>query len=256
MQSHAGICGLPFRPGGLTVAKLCRPCKRRRESLTLGGRTVQRPACWNSSLGRCWQLIAKGLITNSTLHWSRLRRDLAEAVDLAMIQHHARRADDIPSGSRAIFQRPEHAAQHRLIGKHLIQRTAVEVLMLNRTGRVYHGDELIAVIDVVFHDRCLTGHRQRLVDAITGIVIRVRHSLRQLRRAVDWSVVELNLRQSTPFLNHLFFGWLRRFSPPFLQLGRHQCLLLCLKWMALYQPNFNPVENPVVASNDTDSHTK
>ncbi len=55
----------------------------------------------------------------------------------------------------SIFQRPGHTAQHRLIGKHLIQRTAVEVLMLNGTDRIQHGDKLIAVIDVVFHDRRL-----------------------------------------------------------------------------------------------------
>lgn len=85
----------------------------------------------------------------------RLRRDLAEAVDLAMIEHHAGRADHIASGSRAIFQRPEHSAQHRLIGKHLIQRTAAHVFLLNGTSRVHHGGKLIAVIDVVFHDRRL-----------------------------------------------------------------------------------------------------
>lgn len=45
-----------------------------------------------------------------------------------MIQHHARRADHIPSRSREIFKWPEDSDEHRLIGKHLIQRTAVELL--------------------------------------------------------------------------------------------------------------------------------
>jgi hypothetical protein len=103
----------------------------------------------------------------------RLRRDLPEAVDLAMIEHHTCRTDHIPSRSGAIFQRPEDVAQHRLIGKHLIQRIAVKVLMLNGTDRVHHGDELIAVVDIVLRHHRLTRHRQRLVDAITGIVIRV-----------------------------------------------------------------------------------
>lgn len=66
-----------------------------------------------------------------------------------MIQHHAHRADHIPSRSCAIFQCPEDSEEHRLIGKHLIQRTAVEVLILTRTSRVHYGDKLIAVIDVV-----------------------------------------------------------------------------------------------------------
>ena len=90
-----------------------------------------------------------------------------------MIQHYACRTDHIPSSSRAIFQRPENSTQHRLIGKHLIQRTAIEVLMLNGTGRVHHGDELIAVVDIVLRHYRLTGHCQRLVDAVAGIVIRV-----------------------------------------------------------------------------------
>ena len=45
-----------------------------------------------------------------------------------MIEHHARRADHIPSRSCAIFRCPEDSGEHRLIGKHLIQRSAVEVL--------------------------------------------------------------------------------------------------------------------------------
>ena len=73
-----------------------------------------------------------------------------------MIQHHARRADHIPGRSCAIFQWPEDSDEHRLIGKHLIQRTAVEVLILNRTGRVPYGDKLIAVIDVVLRHHRLT----------------------------------------------------------------------------------------------------
>ncbi len=66
-----------------------------------------------------------------------------------MIQHHVRRADHIPSRSREIFPWPEDSDDHRLIGKHLIQRTTVEVLKLNRTSRVPYGDKMIAVIDVV-----------------------------------------------------------------------------------------------------------
>ena len=72
-----------------------------------------------------------------------------------MIEHHARRADHIPRRSREVFQWPEDSDEHRLIGKHLIQRTAIEALILNRTGRVPYGDKLIAVIDVV-----LCHHRQ------------------------------------------------------------------------------------------------
>ena len=47
-------------------------CKRRREIVALGGRKVQRLACLNYSLERGWQLTARGLFINSTLHRSRL----------------------------------------------------------------------------------------------------------------------------------------------------------------------------------------
>ena len=66
-----------------------------------------------------------------------------------MIQHQARRANHIPSRSCAIFQCPEDSDEHRLIGKHVIQRTSVEVLILNCTSRVHYGNKMIAVIDVV-----------------------------------------------------------------------------------------------------------
>ena len=112
-----------------------------------------------------------------------------------MIQHYACRTDHIPSRSGAIFQRPENSAQHRLIGKHLIQRTAVEVLMLNGPGRVHHGDKLVAIIDIVLRYHRLTRHRQRLVDPVAGIVIRVRHGPGQRRCTADRSVVELHLRE-------------------------------------------------------------
>ena len=49
-----------------------------------------------------------------------------------MIEHHARRADHIPSRSREIFPWPEDSEEHRLIGKHLTQRTAVAVNWLFR----------------------------------------------------------------------------------------------------------------------------
>ncbi len=61
-------------------------------------------------------------------------------------------------------------------------RRAAQVLILNPPGGVHNGDELIAVIDLVFHDRCLTGHFQCLVDAVPGIVIRVRRSETASRR--------------------------------------------------------------------------
>jgi|GEM_PF-6855867 len=41
-----------------------------------------------------------------------------------------------PPGFESSIQRPDDSAQHRLIGKHLIRRTAIEILMLNRSGRV------------------------------------------------------------------------------------------------------------------------
>ena len=73
-----------------------------------------------------------------------------------MIEHHARRANQIPSRSREIFPWPEDSDEYRLIGNHLIQRTAVEVLILTRTSRVHYGDKLIAVIDVVLRRDRLT----------------------------------------------------------------------------------------------------
>jgi hypothetical protein len=45
--------------------------------------------------------------------------------------------------------------------------------MLIDTGPVHHGNKLITVIDVVFHNRRLTGHRQRLADAVAGTVVEV-----------------------------------------------------------------------------------
>ena len=47
-------------------------CKRRRETVALGGRKVQRPACRNYSQERGWQLTARGLFITSTLHRARL----------------------------------------------------------------------------------------------------------------------------------------------------------------------------------------